>query len=110
MTRSRVLLAKRGAMFARLSVAGAGCERCYCREMIKRLQAVDSGASLFIDQPLLDLLKITLETELEVTTDGKRLIIAPVRALGRGARVPKAQKVVLSNLPSAPHPRRKGKA
>lgn len=61
--------------------------------MIKRLQAVGNSSGVIIDRPILDLLKITTDTELEVTTDGERLIITPVRAKARDrkARVAKAQ-------------------
>lgn len=35
-----------------------------------------------IDRPIIDLLKITSETQLEVTTDGERLIITPLSSKG----------------------------
>lgn len=48
--------------------------------MTKRLQAIGNSAGIIIDKPVLELLKITAETELEIETDGTRLIITPVRA------------------------------
>lgn len=48
--------------------------------MTKRLQAIGNSAGIIIDKPVLELLKITAETDLEVETDGTRLIITPVRS------------------------------
>lgn len=65
--------------------------------MIKRLQVVGNSSGLIIDKPILELLKITPDTELEVTTDGERLIVTPVRTGGaRRARLAKAQKKILT--------------
>lgn len=66
--------------------------------MIKRLQAVGNSSGVIIDRPILDLLKITNDTQLEVTTDGERLIITPLRAKGaaRKAKVAKAQSNTLA--------------
>lgn len=47
--------------------------------MTKRLQTIGNSAGLIIDKPILELLRITPETELEVSTDGDRLIITPIR-------------------------------
>jgi antitoxin MazE len=49
--------------------------------MIKKLVRHGNSRALVIDKPILDLLKIADETEVEITTDGQRLIITPV-ALG----------------------------
>jgi antitoxin MazE len=46
--------------------------------MIKRLTVHGNSAALVIDKPILDLLHIDMETSLEVTTDGRNLIISPV--------------------------------
>jgi len=48
--------------------------------MTKRLQAVGNSSGIIIDKPILELLKITADTELEISTDGERLIITPVRS------------------------------
>jgi len=48
--------------------------------MVKRLQAVGNSLGLIIDKPILKLLRITRDTELDVSTDGERLIITPIRA------------------------------
>ncbi len=55
-------------------------QRRYERSVTKRLQAIGNSAGIIIDKPVLELLKITAETELEIETDGTRLIITPVRA------------------------------
>ena len=47
--------------------------------MSKRLQAIGNSAGIIIDKPILELLRITLDTELELKTDGQSLIITPVR-------------------------------
>ena len=47
--------------------------------MIKRLQTLGNSSGIIIDKPILELLKITSDTELDVTTDGERLIITPIR-------------------------------
>lgn len=47
--------------------------------MTKRLQSVGNSSGVIIDKPILDLLRITQQTELDISTDGKSLIITPVR-------------------------------
>jgi len=47
--------------------------------MRKKLVTVGSSMGLIIDKPILELLKITPETEIEVETDGENLILRPVR-------------------------------
>lgn len=66
--------------------------------MIKRLQAVGNSSGVIIDRPILDLLNITSDTQLEVSTDGERLIITPLQAKGsdRKAKVAKAQAKTLA--------------
>lgn len=66
--------------------------------MIKRLQAIGNSSGVIIDRPVLDLLKITAETQLEVSTDGERLIITPLHEKGRGraAKLAKAQAKTLA--------------
>jgi antitoxin component of MazEF toxin-antitoxin module len=46
--------------------------------MTKRLQAIGNSAGIIIDRPILDLLGITQDTDLDLKTDGKRLIITPL--------------------------------
>ena len=66
--------------------------------MIKRLQAIGNSSGVIIDRPILELLKITTETQLEVSTDGERLIITPLslKNSGRKGKVAKAQVKTLT--------------
>jgi antitoxin MazE len=64
--------------------------------MTKRIRAIGNSAGIIIDKPILDLLRITPETDLELSTDGDRLVITPVRtAAGRRALLRSAQQRVL---------------
>lgn len=54
--------------------------------MIKKLVAHGNSAALIIDKPIMDLLKVDMATPLEVSTDGKNLIISPVENEKRGKR------------------------
>jgi len=68
--------------------------------MRKNLSAIGNSLGIVIEKPILELLNITRDTELEVTTDGTRLIIEPVRpgeAEGRRARVGVATRRVMKN-------------
>lgn len=48
--------------------------------MKKKLSAIGNSLGIVIEKPILELLDIDRETELEMTTDGRRLIVEPVRA------------------------------
>lgn len=68
--------------------------------MRKNLSAIGNSLGLVIEKPILELLNITRDTELEVTTDGTRLIVEPIReveAKGRRGRVGAATKRVMKN-------------
>ncbi len=45
--------------------------------MVKKLTKHGNSLALVIDRPILDLLKIDPETLLDVSTDGKQLIVSP---------------------------------
>lgn len=47
--------------------------------MTKYLTQHGNSAALVIDKPIMELLKITMDTPLEISTDGTNLIISPVR-------------------------------
>jgi antitoxin component of MazEF toxin-antitoxin module len=47
--------------------------------MRKNLSVIGNSLGLVIEKPILELLNITRDTELEVTTDGTRLIVEPVQ-------------------------------
>ena len=48
--------------------------------MTKKLIQHGNSAALVLDKPLLDLLKVRMDTPLEVTTDGRNIIISPLGA------------------------------
>lgn len=56
------------------------------RNLIKHLTAHGHSAALILDKPILDLLNINRHTPLEVSTDGKSLIISPVANASRAKR------------------------
>ena len=61
--------------------------------MVKKLTKHGNSLALVIDRPILDLLKIDPETPLDVSTDGKQLIVAPVKASGRRKKFEAAQEL-----------------
>ena len=66
--------------------------------MVKRLQAVGNSSGIIIDKPVLELLRITADTELDVSTDGERLIITPIRAEdARTRKLARAQSRTLAS-------------
>ena len=69
--------------------------------MITKLTVIGNSYGLVIDRSILELLHITPETELELSTDGTRLIIEPVHAR-RATRRPTPPKPT----PPLPTPRR----
>ncbi|HPH66205.1 MAG TPA: AbrB/MazE/SpoVT family DNA-binding domain-containing protein [Kofleriaceae bacterium] len=46
--------------------------------MTKNLRQIGNSYGIIIDKAILELLNIGPETDLEITTDGKRLMIEPV--------------------------------
>ncbi|MBI5787982.1 MAG: AbrB/MazE/SpoVT family DNA-binding domain-containing protein [Candidatus Schekmanbacteria bacterium] len=58
--------------------------------MVKKLTSHGNSAALIIDKPILELLKINLDTLLEIATDGKSLIVSPVSDTNREQAVQKA--------------------
>jgi antitoxin component of MazEF toxin-antitoxin module len=64
--------------------------------MTKRLQTIGNSAGLIIDKPILELLRITPETDLDLSTDGQRLIITPISPdAARKRKIAKAQARVI---------------
>lgn len=47
--------------------------------MTKRLTKHGNSLAVVIDRPILEILNIDTETELDISTDGQVLIISPVR-------------------------------
>ena len=62
--------------------------------MVKRLTQHGNSAALVIDKPVLALLHITMKTPLELATDGRSLIISPVRSGQRARRFRAALEAV----------------
>jgi antitoxin component of MazEF toxin-antitoxin module len=56
--------------------------------MTKKLTRVGNSQALMIDKPILELLGITMDTELEITTDGQGLHIFP-----KGAKADRRRRV-----------------
>jgi antitoxin component of MazEF toxin-antitoxin module len=54
--------------------------------MVKKLTAHGDSSALILDREMLELLNIDNNTPLEVTTDGRRLIIEPVNGDDRGTK------------------------
>ena len=55
--------------------------------MTKKLTRTGNSYALILDKPLLDQLHIDADTPLEVSTDGKLILIAPVRDKKREAKL-----------------------
>ena len=47
--------------------------------MIKKLTRHGNSLALIIDKPILELLGVDAATPIEITTDGKALVLTPVR-------------------------------
>lgn len=62
--------------------------------MHKRLTAIGNSLGLIIEKPILELLDIDRETELEMKTDGESLIIRPVRARRRKKLAEMADRIM----------------
>jgi antitoxin component of MazEF toxin-antitoxin module len=60
--------------------------------VVKKLTKHGNSLALVIDRPILDLLKIDVETPLEISTDGQRLIVAPAAPSERRAKFEAAQQ------------------
>lgn len=58
--------------------------------MVKTLTKHGNSYALIIDKAILQLLRIRPDSQLEISTDGKVLTIAPVDDTGRQARLSKS--------------------
>lgn len=65
--------------------------------MKKNLTIIGNSLGIIIEKPILDLLGIGKETQLEVITDGQRLIIEPVKKEERGEKIKNATRRVMKN-------------
>lgn len=62
--------------------------------MVKHLTQHGNSAALIIDKAVLELLHIGPKTPLELTTDGRNLIVSPVRSTKREERFRAALEAV----------------
>ena len=62
--------------------------------MLKHLTVHGNSSALVIDKPILELLNISMDTPLEVTTDGRNLIISPIKNAKSYARINEAMERV----------------
>ncbi len=60
--------------------------------MVKKLTKHGNSLALVIDRPILDLLRIDPETPLDISTDGKQLIVAPAKPSKRRKKFEAAQE------------------
>lgn len=60
--------------------------------MVKKLTKHGNSLALVIDRPILDLLKIDPDTPLDVSTDGRQLVISPVKPSARRKKFEAAQE------------------
>lgn len=60
--------------------------------MVKKLTKHGNSLALVIERPILDLLKIDAETPLDISTDGKRLIVEPAQPTTRKKKFEAAQE------------------
>jgi antitoxin component of MazEF toxin-antitoxin module len=63
--------------------------------MRKNLSVIGNSLGLIIEKPILDILGITRDTELEVTTDGRRLVIEPAERKDQTERVRNISKKLI---------------
>jgi len=62
------------------------------KSMVKKLTKHGNSLALVIDRPILELLRIDSETALDISTDGKQLIVAPAKSSARRDKFDAAQK------------------
>jgi antitoxin MazE len=77
-------VARRGVREVAVITAGR-----YVLTMRKRLTKIGNSLGIVLDRPLLDSLGVDAETELEVSTDGSIIVVAPVRSKKRDAKLKK---------------------
>jgi len=65
--------------------------------MKKNLIVIGNSLGIIIEKPILDLLGISKEMQLEMKTDGERLIIEPVKHENRTEKIKTATRRVMKN-------------
>ena len=69
--------ARVGALVLAAPTLDGDTRRVYIGVVTKKLIRHGNSAALVLDKALLDLLKVQIDTPLEVTTDGRNIIISP---------------------------------
>jgi len=64
--------------------------------MIKTLVKHGNSYAIVIDKPILELLRIEPDTELEITTDGQNLVITPQTRASRQEKFERVAKDVMT--------------
>jgi antitoxin component of MazEF toxin-antitoxin module len=63
----------------------------------KNLTVIGNSLGLIIEKPILDILGFSKETELEMTTDGRRLVIEPADPEARREHIRKLTRKVIKS-------------
>ncbi len=63
--------------------------------MRKKLTAIGNSLGIVIEKPILELLDIDRDTELDMKTDGEKLVLVPIRK-GKRQRVKEAMDAVMA--------------
>lgn len=58
--------------------------------MVKNLVKHGNSYALVIDKPIMEMLQMTPETDLELTTNGDKLVISPMRPGSKQAKLNRA--------------------
>ena len=69
--------------------------------MQKRLTKIGNSLGIVLDRPLLEKLGVDAETDLEISTDGSVILIAPVRSKRRDAKLKKVTDRVFNEYSGA---------
>ena len=69
--------------------------------MIKRLTKHGNSYAVVIDKPILELLKATPETPFEIITDGRSLVLTPLRDAEEEQKFTEAMKTVHARFGNA---------
>jgi antitoxin component of MazEF toxin-antitoxin module len=69
--------------------------------MVKFLTKVGNSEAIVIDKAILSILKITSDTPLEITTDGKNLVVSPISDAKKAQEVRKAYQSVKKRFSGA---------
>lgn len=62
--------------------------------MVKNLIKHGNSYALVIDKPIMELLQVTPDTALELTTNGDMLIVSPVRPKSKQAKLDKILDII----------------